>query len=127
MTDQREQQAIKAIRAANTAVNTAMVEARIDKLKQLLADDFVLAHITGYEQPKAEWLEEIRTGQMAYHDIRERSVDVQVDGSRALLVARNHVNATIWGSKALWPLRMTTTLAEIDGVWKPTHSRATTF
>jgi hypothetical protein len=55
------------------------------------------------------------------------SVDIRVDGSEALLIARNHVDATIWGSSAVWPLHMTTTFTEIDGVWRPTYSRATTF
>jgi hypothetical protein len=31
------------------------------------------------------------------------------------------------GATAVWPLRMATELAEIDGVWRPTRSRATTF
>lgn len=127
MTTEIQQRAIDAIRAANTAENKWMVEARVDKLDELLDDDFVLVHITGYQQSKAEWLEQIRTGQMDYHDIREQSIEIQVNGAQALLVARNRVHATIWGTKAVWPLHMTTTFAEIDGVWKPTHSRATTF
>ena len=84
-----------------------MVEARVDRLEELL--------------------DEIRSGSMTYHSIREQSVLVTVDGATAVLVARNLVSATIWGSKALWPLQMTTTFRQNDGVWKPTHSRATTF
>lgn len=116
-----------AIRQANTDENRWMVQARVEKLEQLLADDFVLVHITGYRQPKAEWLEAIRTRQMQYHDIREQSVTVEIKGSQAQLVARNLVNATIWGSKSLWPLQLTTTFIDDRGTWKPQFSRAATF
>ena len=119
--------AVEAIRAANTAENRWMVETRVDELDDLLADGFVLVHITGYKQSKTRRLDQIRTGQMAHHDIREQSVEISVDGDQANLVARSHVDATIWGSKAIWPRPMTTTFAHIDWVWKPTHSRATTF
>ncbi|MGA7203247.1 MAG: nuclear transport factor 2 family protein [Specibacter sp.] len=116
-----------AIRQANSDENRWMVQARVEELEQLLTDDYVLVHITGYRQPKAECLEEIRTGQMRYHEIREQSVTVQVNGSKALLVARNLVNATIWGSKALWPLQMTTSFIDDAGSWSPQFSWATTF
>lgn len=127
MTSPLETQAVEAILAANSAENRWMVEARVDKLDELLAPDFVLVHITGYQQSKAEWLDQIRTGRMSYHGIREQSVTVRVDETEAVLVARNHVDATIWGSKAVWPLQMTTVFAEVGGVWRPTRSRATTF
>lgn len=116
-----------AILQANANENRWMVEARVDLLDELLAQDFVLVHITGYAQPKAEWLEEIRTGSMDYHDIREQSVSVTIDGATAVLVARNLVTATIWGSHSVWPLQMTTTFVEAGGVWTPTYSRAVTF
>ncbi|MFL4480391.1 nuclear transport factor 2 family protein [Paeniglutamicibacter sp. ORCA_105] len=116
-----------AIRQANTDENLWMVAARVDKLEDLLAETFVLVHITDYRQPKTEWLEHIRSGQMVYHEIIEQSVTVEINGTRALLVARNLVDATIWGSRAVWPLQMTTTFVEDDSVWKPTFSRATTF
>ena len=111
----------------NAEQNRSMVEADTQQLEKLLADDFVLVHITGLRQRKADWLEEIRAGSMDYHEIREQSVTVTVDGATALLVARNLVTATIWGSEAVWPLQMTTTFRKEDDGWKPVVSRATTF
>lgn len=84
-------------------------------------------HITGYEQSKAGWLEQIDSGEMTYHSIREQSVTVEVHGNTAVLVARNLVDATIWGSRSIWPLKMTTSFARQEGHWRPTHSRATTY
>jgi hypothetical protein len=33
-------------------------------LDELLADDFALTHLTGYAQPKNEWLAQLRAGQL---------------------------------------------------------------
>ena len=40
----------------------AMTEGRTDVLDEPLADQFTATHITGCEQPKAEWLAQISSG-----------------------------------------------------------------
>ena len=119
--------AAEAIKKANTDLNRWMVQGRTDRLEELLDDGFVLVHITGYVQSKAEWLAQIDSGEMTYHGIREQSVKVEVHGDTAVLVARNLVDATIWGSRATWPLEMTTPFAKQEGRWRPTRSRAITY
>jgi hypothetical protein len=52
---------------------------------------------------------------------------VEINGAGDVLVARNFVEATIWGSKAVWPLQMTATFIEEDGAWRPSFSQAVTF
>ena len=116
-----------AVRNATAEINRLMIEARSGQLDELLADEFVLVHITGYEQPKSEWLAEIRGGSMNYHGIREQSATVTVTGDTAVVVARNLTDATIWGSRAVWRLRMTTTFSRRNGTWVPIHARAVTF
>ncbi|NKG19763.1 nuclear transport factor 2 family protein [Paeniglutamicibacter terrestris] len=127
MTQPNTDAAEAAIRAVNAEENRLMVAGDTDGLNDLLADGFVLVHITGYEQSKAEWLEHIGSGQMSYHLITEEEVSVSVNGTRAELVARNLVDATIWGSQAIWPLKMRTTFALRGGNWEPAFSRATTY
>jgi hypothetical protein len=127
MTQPNTAAAEAAIRAVNTEENRLMVAADTDGLNDLLADGFVLVHMTGYRQPKAEWLEHIDSEKMSYHRITEEHVSVSVDGTSAELVAQNLVDATIWGSRAVWPLQMQTTFALRDGSWEPTFSRATTY
>jgi hypothetical protein len=89
--------AAAAIKRANNELSRWMVEGRTDRLGKLLDDGFVLVHITGYVQSKAEWLAQIDSGEMTYHGIREQSVTVEVHGGTAVVVARNLVDATIWG------------------------------
>ncbi|EKT78315.1 hypothetical protein WSS_A33550 [Rhodococcus opacus M213] len=52
-----------------------MIAGDVDALDELLADDHTARHITGYEQPKAEWLEQIRDHRFAHHRIDLQSLN----------------------------------------------------
>jgi len=104
-----------------------LVEQRTDELDDLFRADFVAVHITGYEQTKAEWLDQIRSGQMRYHGFEEISATVTVDGDSAMTVTRSLVDATIYGSRGTWPLESTTTYVRDGGTWKAQRSRARTY
>jgi hypothetical protein len=106
-----------------------LLEQRTDELDDLLSPDFVAVHITGYEQTKAEWLAQIRSGQMAYHDVQELSATVTLDNGKntAMVVTKSLVTATIYGAHGTWLLESTTTYIHIGGVWKANHSKAKTF
>lgn len=106
-----------------------LLEKRTDELDELLSADFVAVHITGYEQTKAEWLAQIRSGQMAYHDVQELSATVTLGNgnTKAVVVTKNLVTATIYGARGTWPLESTTTYIHEGGAWRAIHSTATTF
>jgi Domain of unknown function (DUF4440) len=112
---------------ADQDLNAALVARDTRRLEQLLADEFVAVHITGYEQSKAEWLAQIDSGRMAYHEVTEVSASLTIEAHRAVLVTRNLVDATIYGSRGTWPLESTTTYARIGGAWKAIRSAATTY
>ena len=116
-----------AILAAYHDQSRWLVERRTDLLDALLSEAFTAVHIGGYEQSKVEWLEQIRSGQMAYHHVQDQSVAIEVDGDTAVLRARSLVEATIYGSHATWPLAVTTMYVNEDGRWRPARSQATTF
>jgi len=118
-----EQQILKLYRAQNAAM-TARDTQRLDTL---LDDRYVAVHIGGYRQPKREWLDQIRTGEMAYHSIQEQSTAVTVDGRTAMLEAKALVDATIYGGRATWPLLSRTTFALTPEGWKAISSEATTY
>ena len=90
-------------------------------------DGYVAIHIGGYRQPKREWLEQISSGEMAYHSIEEQSTTVTVDGDTAILDAKALVDATIYGGRATWPLRSRTAFALTPEGWKAMSSEATTY
>ncbi|MFI5673435.1 nuclear transport factor 2 family protein [Streptomyces cellulosae] len=60
----------------------AMLDGDTDALDDLLADGCALTHVTGYVQPKDEWLSQMRAGQFLYHRIEERHVTVEVEGPK---------------------------------------------
>ncbi|MBG0831456.1 nuclear transport factor 2 family protein [Planomonospora sp. ID67723] len=105
----------------------AMVEARTDVLDALLADQFTATHITGYQQPKAEWLAQIRSGDFTYHRIEDKDVFITVDGDSAVLVGRAAVTVTIGGARGTWNLESTMEYIKQGGRWTVVRSRSTTY
>ena len=116
-----------AILQASRDRTRAMVEGDVARLDELLDGGFTAVHISGYEQPKAEWLEQIASGEMAYHDVKEVSAVVDIDGDTAVLTTRNLVTATINGANGTWPLESTATYERQNGTWVNTLSRSTTY
>lgn len=78
-----------------------------DALDDLLDDDFTLSHITGYVQPKAEWLAQMPAGQFIYHAVQHKSATVDGTNMRVRLVGRIVTDATVYGTRATWRLKLT--------------------
>jgi hypothetical protein len=116
-----------AVLAAYRDQNRWMVEGRTDRLADLLADNYTAIHINGYQQEKAEWLNQIDSGRMSYDAVRQESAVVESKGETAVLTAQALVTATIYGAHGTWPLKSITRYVRRDGTWKPLHSRATTY
>ncbi|WP_104174493.1 nuclear transport factor 2 family protein [Arthrobacter sp. Y81] len=106
---------------------SAMVGGNTEILAELLTEDFSLTHMTGYFQPKQEWLAQMRGGQFVYHDVQERTVSLDVNGGTARLVGRFMTDATVYGSRATWPLQLTMDYVLTDGRWLASRSIATTW
>lgn len=99
--------------------NQAMVDKDIVKLNEILAPSMELRHITGYQQPKLEWIDQIQNGEMKYFSSVEENIeDVKIDGNSASLVGQNKVKASVWGSGvATWPLQMKMEFTKNNGKW----------
>jgi hypothetical protein len=69
-----------AVRGNYEAQRRAMVAGDADALGALLADGFTLTHMTGYRQPKAEWLADVRSGEMTYHAMDDVQVTIDISG-----------------------------------------------
>ena len=96
----------------------AMVDADTEKLGSMMADDIILRHITGQTQTKQEWLDEVGSGSMDYHEIEQRDVNFQfIDNTTADVSYTSVIRATIWGSNGTWTLHNTMRLARINGHW----------
>jgi hypothetical protein len=119
-----EQQLIAAYRQ----MNRCMLAADTQSLKPLLADDFTLVHMTGYAQPRDEWLAQIDSGRMRYFSSEENEVaPVKVENHRATLRGRSRVKADIWGAQGTWPLQMDIGFVLVNGHWLMQHAVASTY
>lgn len=109
--------------------NQAMVDKDIVKLNEILAPSMQLRHMTGYLQPKMEWIDQIQNGDMKYFSSVEENIkDVKVDGNSASLVGQNKVRASVWGSGvATWPLQMRMEFKKNHGKWVITNQFASTY
>lgn len=119
-----EQQAIHTL---YSRMHRAMVASDTRTLASMLTDDFHLVHMTGYDQPRAEWLAHIESGRMRYFDSVEEEVVVKVDGDKATVRGCNRVKASIWGARGTWPLQLDIDLCLRNGRWLMSAARATTY
>ncbi len=109
--------------------NQAMVDKDIVKLNEILAPSMQLRHMTGYVQPKLEWIDQIQNGEMKYFSSLEEHIkDVKIDGNSASLVGQNKVKASVWGSGvSTWPLQMKMEFTKSNGKWIIANQYASTY
>lgn len=96
----------EAIKDLHEAMCGAMVAGDLAELDSILADGFMLTHMTGYVQSKTEWLESIESGEMRYHRMETVEATPGADVTVPELTARTLTDATIWGSRATWRLTL---------------------
>ncbi|GHV97129.1 DUF4440 domain-containing protein [Lactobacillus nasalidis] len=109
--------------------NAAMTAKDVKSLDEILAPDMTLRHMTGYLQPKQEWLSQIQSGEMHYFSSEEEKIkDIHIAGNHASLVGQNKVKASVWGSRpAVWRLQMKMEFAKVHGRWIIASQQASTY
>lgn len=111
------------------AENEAMVKKDISRLDMILGDRMTLTHMTGYVQPKLEWIDQIQNEEMQYLESKEEAIkDIRVEGNLGQLTGQNLVTAKIWGgSKNVWPLQMKMYFEKNNGRWVISKQVASTY
>ncbi|ABJ68819.1 MULTISPECIES: nuclear transport factor 2 family protein [Pediococcus] len=111
------------------AENEAMVKKDISRLDMILGDRMTLTHMTGYVQPKLEWIDQIQNEEMQYLESKEEAIkDIRVEGNLGQLTGQNLVTAKIWGgSKDVWPLQMKMYFEKNNGRWVISKQVASTY
>ncbi|WP_052425093.1 nuclear transport factor 2 family protein [Streptomyces fulvoviolaceus] len=105
----------------------ALTEGDTEALEDLLDEGFTLTHMSGYVQPKEEWLAQMRAGWFDYHDVDEKSVSVEVTGGTAHLVGRTVTDATVHGVRAPWHLQLAFDYARRSGTWTALRAIGTSW
>jgi ketosteroid isomerase-like protein len=105
-----------------------MIDKNTDGLRRMMADDYVIMHMTGVRQSRETFLAGLADGTFRYYSAEHDSIEATVSGDTATMVGKSRVTAAVYGGrKSSWRLRGDFTLRKENGVWKFTSSRASTY
>ena len=106
----------------------ASIEKDEVKLNEILAEDYVLVHMTGMHQTKKEYIDSVESGELKYFESIHETIDVRINGEKATVVGKTKTLASPFGMmKSWWRLRQDLELEKREGKWIITHSKASTY
>ena len=105
-----------------------MITKNADGLRDLMADDYYLLHMTGVKQSAEMFLNGLLDGTFNYYSADHDSIEVSLNGDHAIMTGRSRVMAAVYGGrKSSWRLQGDFTLRKENGNWKFTSSKASTY
>lgn len=106
----------------------ASINKDLDKLNEILSDDYILVHMTGMKQSKEDYIESVKTGELAYYESNHESIEVNINGEEATIIGKTKTLASPFGSsKSWWNLRQDLKAKKINGKWILTYSKASLY
>ena len=108
-----------------------MYRGMVDKdrgiLSEVLADTFVLVHMTGMRQDKETFIHAVEDGTLNYYSANHERISVEVHGSAAAMTGQSVVRAAVFGGEpGTWRLQLRMKLIQSGGSWKITEAKAST-
>jgi len=113
------------ILAVFNLINNAMVNKDIEALNNILDDDYVSVHMTGYKQSKEEWLEQIESEEMQYFKTMPQKTTITLDGNTAILICDTKIDARIYGFRNTWSMKTQMHFEKHGDNWYPVNAIAT--
>ena len=105
-----------------------MIEKDAQGLREIMAPDYYLIHMTGVKQSKEVFIKGLLDGTFNYYSAEHDSIEVTVDGNNARMVGKSRVLAAVYGGgKNRWRLQGDFTLRKEVGEWKLTSSKVSTY
>ena len=96
----------------------AMIEKDLEKLNELLKDNYTLTHMSGKTQTKDEYIGEIMDGTLNYYkSIINNPIITIKEKDKALLKADMTLDAKVYGMKGTWTLHSEQTMEKINEKW----------
>ena len=96
----------------------AMIEKDLEKLNELLEDNYTLTHMSGKTQTKDEYIGEIMDGTLNYYkSIINNPIIMIKEKDKASLKADVTLDAKVYGIKGTWTLHSEQTMEKINGKW----------
>ena len=105
-----------------------MIDKNAEGLRDLMAGDYYLRHMTGVKQSVDEFLKGLLNGTFNYYSAEHDEIIVNINGDTATMIGKSIVLATVYGGgKNSWRLQGDFTLRKENGNWKLTSSKASTY
>ena len=105
-----------------------MIHKDAQGLRDLMAEDYYLEHMTGVRQTRDQFLAGLLAGTFNYFSAEHDAIEVRVHGDSAEMIGRSRITAAVYGGgKKSWRLQGDFTLRKEAGAWKLTSSGVTTY
>ena len=96
----------------------AMIEKDLEKLNEIICDNYTLTHLSGKTQTKQEFINEIMDGTLNYYKSTINNPDIMLFGeNKAIFKADVTLDAKVYGMKGTWTLHSQQTLEKISDKW----------
>ena len=106
------------IRKLHIDLCDASINKDLDKLNEILSDDYILVHMTGMRQTKEDYINSVRDGELKYYESIHEDIDISIDGDKAKVVGKTKTLASPFGfGKSWWNLRQDIILKKENGIW----------
>ena len=100
------------------AFQEAMIEKDLEKLNEIICDNYTLTHMSGKTQTKQEFIDEIMDGTLNYYRSMINNPDIRICGeNKALFKADVTLEAKVYGMKGTWTLHSQQTMEKINNKW----------
>jgi len=108
----------KAIKDLEARRFKATVDADVEALGPLLAEDMTYSHSSGVTQTKTEFMDGIRQGELRYEEIRPDVLEVRAYGNTAVVVGRVHMKTKTKGQESTIDLHFLDVYVKRKGRWQ---------
>ena len=106
----------------------ASINKDINTLNEILAEDYILVHMTGKEQTKQDYINSVKNGELKYYESIHESIDININGNNAHLIGKTNPLASPFGlDKSWWKLRQDILLEKENDTWIVKQSKASSY
>lgn len=121
MSDDKQQ-----ILAVYERINDAMVNKDTETLNTIFEDNHKFVHMSGYQQSKQEWLEQIENEKMRYFKTMPQKTTISINGHTAILICDIKIDARIYGIRNTWSMRVKMYFEKRGDNWHPVNASEST-
>ena len=106
----------------------ASINKDLNKLDEILADDYILVHMTGMNQTKEDYINSVKNGELKYYESIHEDIQINIKNNKAIVIGKTKTLASPFGiHKSWWRLRQDLELEKIERKWVIKQSKASTY